>query len=86
MHGRYGDGRCRVPPGWFKNDFRWKTGAPQLLGSHEAVFIIAYHQCLIDIFQIADPFNRGLEQALVSRNRNKLLGIKLPGERPKPCA
>ncbi len=58
----------------------------QLLGHHEAVFLIAHHQRRGDVFGGADPQRGVLQHGVLVDQREKLFGIGLARERPQPRA
>ena len=67
---------CGVAPDRFQQDCMWlNAGAAHLLGHHEAMPFIAYHQGRSHAFQTSHAQRGVLQHGVLTDQRQKLLGI-----------
>ena len=82
---RHRDRRRGVAPDRLQDDRpRLDADRAQLLGNHESMLLIAHHQRRDDFAQTGDSQDGVLQQGVLVRQRQKLLGIGFTRQRPQP--
>ena len=83
---RQGRRRRGIPSDGLKNDgLGGDADLAQLFGDDEPMLVVANHQRIGEP-TVAEPFRRFLKHASVGNEVDELLGIMLPGDRPKPLS
>ena len=87
FEGGGGDGRGGVPGGRLEQNGRRLDGdGLELLRNHETVLLVADHDGTPNTAQGREPADGGLQQGVLVQERDELLGMELPGERPEPAS
>ena len=81
------DGRCCIPGcRLHQNGSRCHADGPELLSDHESVLLVANYDGRLWIFEGHEPPGSGLQQGVLTQQRDELLGMVLSRKRPEPAS